>query len=89
MTQPSPAPTQTKHPWRATLRTTVAGLIGLAAILPEIDDTVHLSKTWPWFAGIIGVAALVTRILAIPGMEAWIRQNKLTGWLSAAPKAKR
>jgi hypothetical protein len=86
MTQP--APTQTRHPWRATARTVVAGLVGLAAVLPQIDDTVHLSKTWPWFAGVLGVAAAITRILAAPAVEQWIRDNKLTGWLSAAPKPK-
>ncbi len=87
MTQP--ATTQTRHPWRATARTTMAALVGLLAIMPAIEDTVHLSTTWPWFAGVVGIAATVTRILAIPVVEAWIRENRLTGWLSAAPKAKR
>lgn len=83
-----PTPTQTRHPWRATLRTTVAALVGLAAILPAIEGTVHLSQLWPWFAGVLAVAATMTRILAIPAVEAWIRENKLTGWLSAAPRVK-
>lgn len=77
--------TQTRHPTRASIRTFLAALVGLLAILPAIDDTVHLSKTWPWFASLLIVATAVTRVLAIPSVEVWLRDNKLTSWIAARP----
>jgi hypothetical protein len=76
-------PTQTRYPWRATLRTVVAAGLGLLSILPVIlagaglDDTVYGGQ-------ILAVTALVTRVLAIPGVDAWLRQY--VPWLAAAPR---
>ncbi len=72
MTQPAP-PTQTQYPWRATLRTVVAGLIGLASLLPVIVAAGHL-ETAPGITQALAVSAAVTRILAIPGVDAWLRR---------------
>lgn len=76
-------PTQVRHPWRSTLRTLFAAGLGLLSILPVIlagaglDDTVYGGQ-------ILAVTALVTRVLAIPGVDAWLRQY--VPWLAAAPK---
>lgn len=74
MTQPSPAPapTQTRHPWRATARTVVAGAIALATLLPYIVAGAHID-TGPGVGQVLAVAAAVTRILAIPGVDDWLR----------------
>lgn len=64
-------PTQARHPWRATGRTTAAALIALLPALPEIAKTLEIS-TIPTVASILAVTALVTRILAIPEVDKWI-----------------
>lgn len=64
-------PTQARHPWRATARTVIAALIALLPVLPEIANTLEIS-TIPTVASILGIAALVTRVLAIPEVDKWI-----------------
>lgn len=64
-------PTQGRHPWKATARTTAAALIALLPALPEIADTLHIS-TVPLVASILSITALVTRVLAIPEVDKWI-----------------
>lgn len=79
-----PAPTQTQHPWRATLRTVVAGVLGLLSLLPVIVAAGHLEAV-PGVAQALAVSAAVTRILAIPGVDAWLR--RYLPWLAAQPPA--
>jgi hypothetical protein len=76
-------PTQTRHPWRATLRTLVAAGLGLLSILPEVLAGAGLDHT-AYGAQILVVSGAVTRVLAIPGVEVWVRQ--FVPWLAAAPK---
>lgn len=64
-------PTQARHPWRATARTSVAALIALLPVLPEIAKTLEIS-TVPTVASILAITALVTRVLAIPEVDKWI-----------------
>ena len=45
MTTPTPAPTQTQHPWRATVRTVFAALVAAATLLPWILAGAHLDGT--------------------------------------------
>jgi hypothetical protein len=76
--------TQARHPWRATLRTAVATILSLAPVVAALEDQLHLSKTWPWFAAVVAGAAFVTRVLADPTVERWLRKRKLTSWIAAA-----
>ena len=77
-------PTQVQRPWRATLRTVFAGLIGLAAILPLIVETVGLDpQLYPWLGGILAVSAAVTRVLALPQVEEFL--SRFLPWLAADP----
>ena len=64
-------PTQARHPWRATARTTIAALIALLPALPEIAQELHIS-TFPLVASILSITALITRVLAIPEVDRWI-----------------
>lgn len=76
-------PTQTRHPWRATLRTVAAVLIALLPVLPQIVDKLGLSG-YGWAAAVVAVAATVTRVLAIPAVN-----EVLSRWLpplSATPR---
>lgn len=72
-------PTQAAHPWRATARTVVAAIVGLAALTPTIVDELGIGAL-PWAAAAVAVAGAVTRILAIPGVIDWTR--RFLPWLA-------
>lgn len=78
-----PRPTQTEHPWRATVRTVVAAVVALASLLPYILGAVHADGT-VWGTQALAVIAGVTRVLAIPGVNDWLREY--VPWLSATPR---
>lgn len=83
-------PTQTAHPWRATLRTAVQvavpAFLGLVIILPlilaELTEGPLAGYLPPGLtASLIGAAAFITaasaafaRIAAIPGVVEWTRR---------------
>ncbi|MEU3355282.1 hypothetical protein [Streptomyces sp. NPDC037389] len=64
---------------RRTIRTTVQTTITLAALLPVIIDASGIPATLPWAAGALAVTAGLTRIMAIPGVQAlfpaWLRTH--------------
>ncbi len=79
---PGMTPTQVRRPWRATLRTAFAALVALAAMAPVLVDAAGLDPSrLPWLAGVLAVCAAVTRVLALPGVEAWLR--RFVPWLAA------
>lgn len=75
------APTQSAHPWRATLRTVFAFVVALAAGLPMIVDASGLSEATPGIATAVAVGGAVTRILALPVVNAALATY--APWLSA------
>lgn len=80
-------PTQSAHPWRATLRTLFAVVVGLAASYGVVVQALGLNANWHWVVVGAGVAAAITRVLANPLVEKTLQQY--FPWLSALPKAKR
>lgn len=74
-----PSTTQEQHPWRATIRTAFQLLVSLAAILPLVAD--DLGATAPWAVAVVGVAAAVTRVMAIPAVQVFLEAH--FPWLSA------
>lgn len=78
-----PTPTQTRHPWRATVRTVFASVVALLSLLPVIAATARLDAV-PAVAQVLTVAATVTRVLAIPGVDGWLREY--LPFLAAEPK---
>ncbi|MFC4502998.1 MULTISPECIES: hypothetical protein [Streptomyces] len=62
---------------KRTLRTVVQTAVGLCVLLPTVVDSVGISRTLPWVAGALAVAAAVTRVMALPGVQAllpaWLR----------------
>ena len=84
-------PTQVAHPWRASLRTAVAVLLGLALVLPIVWSiiTEELDKAgWDVpepvasvvvaiIAAITAAAAIVTRVMAIPAVSDWLTKLNL------------
>lgn len=82
------APTQVRRPWRATLRTAVAVVIGFAPLAPVIYEqaTQHDPAAATGLAGTaLAIAGGVTRVLAIPAIEQLLRRYRVTSWLAAAP----
>ena len=76
-------PTQVKYPWRALLRTVLAYIVGAGIVVPAAwviaQDTLsgYLSPevitATAWTVGlIVAVSAFVTRVIAIPQVNAWL-----------------
>lgn len=77
-------PTQVRRPWRATLRTVLQALVSVCAMLPLLVGASGLDEQVPAVAGVLAVAAAVTRIMALPAVEAFLQQ--FLPWLAAAPR---
>lgn len=79
-------PTQLRRPRRATIRTVFEAFVALCAMAPVLVATTGLQPDQlPWLAGVLGVAAVVTRIMALPQVEDFLR--RYVKWLAAAPSA--
>lgn len=80
-------PTQVDAPWTASLRTGLQALVGavitLGLLVPEVIEIVldEAGQSMPetlrgWLlaaaAATAGVAAVVTRVMALPRVEAWL-----------------
>jgi energy-converting hydrogenase Eha subunit G len=90
MTQPNelPTTTQSRNPWAAVRRTLAAGvaaLVVLAPVAPDIARALGVEGV-AWVAGALAVLAAVTRVLAIPQVEQWLRAHVPS--LAAAPPPK-
>lgn len=76
---------QTRHPWRATLRTAVAFVGGGAAAAPGIYTAVtNQSPEAATGAGLMAltVSAAITRLMAVPFVNEWLTK----AGLGAEPK---
>lgn len=90
-----PLSTQERSPWAAVRRTVVAVVAFfplLNGVLVAVIDAlkpyeVHLP---PWVFVVLNgtllaatiLAALVTRVLAVPGVNDWLRQHRILRWFS-------
>lgn len=74
--------TQSRHPWRATLRTAVAVGVGLLPLLPEILGGLRLDS-YAIGGQVLVIAAGITRLLANPAVEVVLHQY--APWLAAQP----
>lgn len=98
---PTPAPpTQVARPWRTTLRTVVQNLLGiviaaglvlpliLAIVQEELGDIIP-DRAMGWLVGAVAItvaiSAAVTRIMAIPAVETFLRRHGFTRGLAADP----
>lgn len=77
-------PTQVRRPWRSTARTVFQALVALALMWPLVVDALGLPD-WAWVGASLAVAAGITRVMALPSSEAFLR--RFVPWLAAAPKA--
>ena len=78
--------TQSSYPWRATARTVFQAFVGFCGLAPEIYAAATqgdpLAATGYAAAG-LAISGAVTRVMAIPGVEAWLR--RYLPWLAAEP----
>jgi hypothetical protein len=65
---------------RRTARTILAVVLALAAGLPLLVRTAGLPDTLPGLGTVLAVAAAITRVMALPQVDAW-----MPGWLKMAP----
>ena len=75
-------PTQVRRPWRSTVRTVFQALIALAAMWALIVEALGLPD-WAWVTTSLAVAAGITRVMALPAVEVFLR--RFVPWLAAAP----
>lgn len=76
-------PTQVRRPWRSTARTIFQATIALAAMWALIVQTLGLPD-WAWVGTSVAVAGAITRLMALPQVELFLRH--FFPWLAAAPK---
>jgi hypothetical protein len=84
---PQATPTQVRQPWRATLRTAFAALVALCSMAPLIYDAAlgdDAGEATGWSALALAIAAGVTRVLAVPAVESFLKT--FVPFLSAEPK---
>jgi hypothetical protein len=66
---------QTKYPWRATVRTALAFIAGAAAAAPALYTAVmNESPEAATGAGLVAlsVSAAITRVMAVPFVNEWL-----------------
>ncbi|MBG6085800.1 hypothetical protein [Zhihengliuella flava] len=69
--------TQQQHPWRAVVRTIFAAVVALAALAPAIFTAITMQSpevATGAAAGVLAVAGAITRVLALPGVETFLRR---------------
>lgn len=79
----TPTPTQVAYPWRSTVRTLFAAVVALASLVPTILATTGLDG-WAYATQVAAVAAGITRLMALPGVNDFIA--RFVPWLAAEPK---
>ena len=86
-------PTQARYPWRATLRTALAVAMAVGVVLPvawgylaEALTPYVAAEVLGWVGGVVAllvaVSGAITRIMAIPQVNAWLTRIGV----GAAPK---
>ncbi len=66
--------TQVRAPWRTVVRTVFQGLVALAAVAPFAVDAVNDgAEATGAAAAFLAVSAAVTRLMAVPGVEKFLR----------------
>lgn len=78
-------PTQVRRPWQATIRTGFQALVALATLVPLVLTDVYESPdAYPAaITQVVFVAGLVSRIMAMPAVEQFLRD--FLPFLAAAP----
>lgn len=73
---------QVAHPWRATVRTVFQALVALCVLAPAVFEAAGLDGL-AWSAGVLAVTGAVTRVMALPGVNAFLATY--LPWLAPTP----
>lgn len=76
--------TQSRHPWKATVRTILQMAVGFLVMLPQLVGAAGIDEATPWVATSLAISAAVTRIMALPAVEEWL--SRFVPWLAADPE---
>lgn len=76
--------TQVRRPWRSTVRTLFQLIVGLAPMLPVIVQASGVEETAPAVAGALAISGGITRVMALPAVEAFLQ--RFVPWLAASPR---
>lgn len=79
--------TQSQHPWRATTRTILAVIIAVAAMAPVVYTAATMQSpelATGAAAAALTIAAAITRIMALPVVEAFLQ--RFIPWLAAGAR---
>lgn len=79
--------TQSQHPWRATIRTVLAVIIAVAAMAPVVYTAATMQSpelATGAAAAALTIAAAITRIMALPVVEAFLQ--RFVPWLAASAR---
>lgn len=74
--------TQVTYPWRATIRTAMAAVVAAVPLVGAVLAGLDLDGT-VWGGWLVGATAAVTRVMALPGVDAWLR--RYVPWLAPQP----
>ena len=77
------ATTQEQYPWRTVVRTIFQAVVGFASMWALIVGALGLDETLPWVAASLAVTGGITRVMAIPEVNAWLA--RWVPWLAAEP----
>lgn len=72
---PDDRPTQVAHPGRSTARSTTATLVGLGPLMPILVQQLGETKAAVVIAVALAGNAVVTRVLAYPQVEDFLRRT--------------
>lgn len=75
--------TQVEHPWRATVRTILAALVGVAAMAAPVYTAItggSPEAATGWAAIGLAICGAVTRVLALPQVDEWL--HLFVPWLA-------
>jgi hypothetical protein len=78
-TEARAVPTQVRHPWRSTIRTTFQLVVALASLLPWVLAGVDVPVGGA-LAQVVAVAATITRVMAMPEVSTFL--ERFVPWLA-------
>lgn len=74
--------TQSEYPWHAVARTVFQAVVGLAAMWALVVEALGVDAGLPWVAASLAVTGALTRVMAIPAVNAWLA--RYIPWLAAS-----
>jgi putative N-acetylmannosamine-6-phosphate epimerase len=70
-----PVPSQTRYPWKATLRTALAFIVGAAIAAPGLYEAVtdqSADHATGWGLTALVISSAITRLMANPFVNLWL-----------------